>query len=70
MDYKNIKEVKEIDYVIDFIKKLRRKYIAEIQAEEKNMGGILSEIGNKLRGGIVDLENKLVDELKDRLNKL
>jgi hypothetical protein len=71
MEYYNMKEAKEIDFAIDYLKEIRAKYIDEIRAKEKELGkGVITDVVNNLASGIVTLENKEIDRLKKRLAEL
>ena len=71
MNYYNMKEAKEIDFAIDYLKEIRTKYVDEIRAKQKELGeGVITDVANRLTSGIVELENKEVDRLKQRLKEL
>lgn len=65
-----MKEVKEIDFLIDYIQEIRKKFVAEIREKERELGVGMEDVANRLCSGMVDLENKELDHLKNRLNKL
>lgn len=66
-----MKEAKEIDFAIDYVKKIRHKYVDEIRAKQKELGeGVITDVANVLTSGIVDLENKMIDKLKKKLTEL
>ena len=71
MDYYNMKEVKEIDFAIDYLIEIRSKYVDEIRMKSKELGeGVITDVVNNLASGIVTLENKEADRLKKRLSEL
>jgi len=66
-----MKEAKEIDFAIDYIKDIRQRFVAEIRAKEKELGeGVITEVARKMTNGICELETKEITSLKERLAKL
>jgi len=66
-----MKEAKEIDFAIDYIKELRRKFIDEIRVKQKELGeGVITDVANNICNGMVDIENKEITRLKTRLSEL
>ena len=71
MDYYNMKEAKEIDFAIDYISKIRTQYVAKLQSKAEHLGtGVITDVVKNLVIGLVDLENKEIDRLKERLKEL
>ena len=71
MEYYNMKEAKEIDFAIDYLKEIRAKYVDEVRAKKEELGdGVITDVVNRLTSGIVNLENKEIDRLKKRLSEL
>jgi len=72
MNFKNLDKAAEIKTALEFLNRFRAKLIEELSEQNKRIAdnAVMKQVNSDLRLGIVDLENKIIDKLKEEIKGL